>query len=79
MLPKVAQIVATEALHKLVFYKTAQKVIILLGYFCKQIWYQELSKIAQSGHTGRAPILSLSENFTKVVGIFEGFWYIAKF
>ena len=30
----------------------AQKVIKYLGYFGKKIRHQELSKIAQSGHTG---------------------------
>ena len=38
-------------LHKVVIFKIAQKVFSVLGYFCKQICCQELSKIAQSGHT----------------------------
>ena len=33
------------------FYKRAQKVTVHLGYFWKKICRQELSKIAQSGHT----------------------------
>ena len=32
-------------------FKTAQKANIRLGYFCKKNCHQELSKIAQSGHT----------------------------
>ena len=39
---KVAQIVATAVLHKLIFYKTAQTPPFFLGYICKQIWWQEL-------------------------------------
>ena len=35
--------------------KTAQKGNIDFGYFCKKICQQELSKIDQSGHTGRSP------------------------
>ena len=53
MLRKVAQNVATAVLHKVIFYKIAQKSPIFLGYFCKQIWCQEFLKIAQSGHTFR--------------------------
>ena len=34
-------------------FKTAPKGILNLGYFCKNIFHQELSKIAQSGHTER--------------------------
>ena len=37
---------------KMDVFKTAQTVNIHLGYFCKKICHQELSKIAQSGHTG---------------------------
>ena len=36
-------------------FKTAQKVNIHLGYFCKKICLQELSKIARSGHTATQP------------------------
>ena len=35
-----------------------------MGYFCKQFCYQELSKIAQSGHTVRHPRASLEESFS---------------
>ena len=35
----------------MVVLKIAQKVNIHLGYFIKKICHQELSKIAQSGHT----------------------------
>ena len=38
---------------KLEVFKIAQKVNIHLGYFCKKICHQELSKIAQFGHTAR--------------------------
>ena len=34
-------------------FKIAQKVIKYFGYFCKKIYCQELSKIAQSGHSDR--------------------------
>ena len=50
--------------HKFFFKKIAQKVPIILGYFCKQFCYQELSKIAQSGHTVRHPRASLEESFS---------------
>ena len=33
------------------YFKTSQKVIYYLGYFWEKICCQELSKIAQSGHT----------------------------
>ena len=39
-------------IHKLIYFKIARKTPIFLGYFCKQICWQELSKVAQSGHTG---------------------------
>ena len=32
-------------------FKTAKKVNKYLGYFCKKICHQELSKIDKSGHT----------------------------
>ena len=35
------------------FFKGPQKSPILMGYFGSQICNQELSKIAQSGHTGK--------------------------
>ena len=38
---------------KMDVFKTAQNVKIHLGYFCNQICDQELSKYAQSGHTGQ--------------------------
>ena len=48
---KVAQIVATaSSSYKLMFFIIAQKVTKYLGYL--KNCYQELSKIAQSGHTG---------------------------
>ena len=34
------------------YFKIAQKVAKYLSYFYKQICFKELSKIAQSGHTG---------------------------
>ena len=36
---------------KMDVFKTAPKVYLNLGYFCKKICHRELSKIAQSGHT----------------------------
>ena len=39
-------------LHKVIIFKIAHKISNVLGYFCKQICYPELSKIAQSGHNG---------------------------
>ena len=42
-------------LIKMDAFKTAQKVNICLGYFCKKICHQNLSKIAKSGHTARKP------------------------
>ena len=50
--PNVAEIISTAVLHKLTSYKIAQKSPILLGVRFKQICWQKLSKIAQSGHTG---------------------------
>ena len=47
MFPKVAQINTTE-----VFTSDDRFQNIFQGYFCKQICCQNLSKIAQSGHTG---------------------------
>ena len=38
-------------MHKMDVFKTPQKVNIYLGYFCKKVCHQELSKIAQSRHT----------------------------
>ena len=37
--------------HNSIYFKRAQKSQIFLGYFFKQICWQELSKIAQSDHT----------------------------
>ena len=37
---------------KVMSFLKAQKVTKYLGYFCNKICYQELLKIAQSGHTG---------------------------
>ena len=36
---------------KLMFFKVAQKVTKCFGHFSRHICHQELSKIAQSGHT----------------------------
>ena len=47
--PKVAQIV--RKCMKMDVFKTAQNVNIHLGYLCKKICHQELSKIPKSGHT----------------------------
>ena len=44
-------------------FKTAQKVEIHLGCFCKKICHQELSKIAQSGHTGGNRRTKFGEKF----------------
>ena len=41
-----------QFLHEVILFKIAQKVSNILGYFCKQIVSQKLSKIAQSGHNG---------------------------
>ena len=38
----------------------SQKVTKYLGYFSKNIYFQVLSKIAQSGHTGCIPTLPWS-------------------
>ena len=51
MLPKVAQIVATAVLYKVIFYKTAQKVIILIGLLMQANFIPRTFKNAQSGHT----------------------------
>ena len=40
-----------QFLHEVIFFKIALKSPILLGYFCKQICCQEVSKLAKSGHT----------------------------
>ena len=37
-------------MHEMDVFKTAQNVNTHLGYFCKKIWLQEFSEIAQSGH-----------------------------
>ena len=34
------------------YFKLDQKVIKYLGFFCKKICQQQLSKTVQSGHTG---------------------------
>ena len=44
-------IVYAEQCDQMLKYKRAQKDNIHLGYFCKKICNQELSKIAHSGHT----------------------------
>ena len=52
-----SQIVATVVLHQLICYKTSQKSPLALSYFCKQIWCQQLSKIAQYGHSASRPLI----------------------
>ena len=55
MFLKVAQIVATSVYTYISFSKyLAQKVTNYFGHLYKQIWWQERSKVAQSGHTARA-------------------------
>ena len=39
----------------------AQKVSRYFGYYCRKICQQDLSKIAQSGHTGRCHLLLLNQ------------------
>ena len=43
----------------------AQKVSRYFGYYCRKICQQDLSKIAQSGHTGRRHLLLLLNQFDK--------------
>ena len=43
----------TSLCMKMDVFRTAPKVNIHLGYFCKKICHQELPKIAISGHTDR--------------------------
>ena len=33
-------------------FHNSPKLLLIFGYFCKELCYQELSKISQSGHTG---------------------------
>ena len=47
--PKSSQIIFTLKLN---YFKQHIKLTEYLGYFCKQVYYQEVQKIAQSGHTG---------------------------
>ena len=50
--PKVAQKVGDNSVYlKSDFFKLTQKIILYLGYFCKQICCQDLSKKSQYGHT----------------------------
>ena len=54
--PMFAQKESTEILNwKVPFFKIAPKVIKYLGYFLTKICSQDLSKIAQSGHTALNP------------------------
>ena len=46
-------------------FKRAQKVNMHLGYFFKKICHQELSKIAQSGHTGCGSVGSAVASYTR--------------
>ena len=43
----------------MMFITWAQKVTTKFGYFLKKICHQDLSKIAQSGHTDRTTKLNL--------------------
>ena len=72
---------------KVIFLKIAPNGNKYLGYFCKKTYCQQLSKIAQSGHTGpssRLPnnfstyliITALSMEFTVSMGITIKSWYI---
>ena len=50
--PVLAQIVTKVAFYYTVtYFKIAQKVSKYLGHFNEKICFQELSKMAQSGHT----------------------------
>ena len=49
--PKVAHKVDTAVFAFKMVFLNSPKVIKYSGYFCKKICCQELSKIAQSGHT----------------------------
>ena len=51
-------------------FKVAQLSTIFWGYFCKQICCQELSKIAQYGHTATIVRSSaLAKDFPSKIGI----------
>ena len=50
--PKVAQKVATVVFSSKIVFCKKPKIHNYLSYFCKKICHQELSRIAQSGHTG---------------------------
>ena len=52
---KSCQKLASADITLKVIFNSAQKVTVHLGYFWKKICSQELSKIAQSGHTDYAP------------------------
>ena len=52
MIPRVAQLDATAVFILRYPFLNSLKVTNVLGYFCKQICFQELSKIMQFGHTG---------------------------
>ena len=52
LFPKIAYIISKAVSTLFHLFQKAQKSTILSGYFCGQICCQELSKIAQSGHTG---------------------------
>ena len=52
MFPKVAQVDATAVFILRYPFLNSLKVTNVLGYFCKQICFQVLEKITQSGNTG---------------------------
>ena len=65
------------------FFKRAQTVTVHLGYFWKNICSQELSKIAQSGHTddnGREKCIKTGQSYFLTyhqcdqIWRFFGFW-----
>ena len=48
------------------FKKAHHKVTKYLGYFCKKFCHQELSKIAQSGHTGETYLGKILQIFAPI-------------
>ena len=50
--PKVAQKATQQFFLKNDVFKVAQNDTQYLGYFCRKFWHQEVSEMAQSGHTG---------------------------
>ena len=60
--PKSCQIIFSWKLH---YFKQPKKLPEYLGYFCKQICWQEIQKIAQSGHTDDDPIFCFARKRSK--------------